>query len=399
MHRVLAIALSLMVVACAADAAPDTTESTTTTTAPTTTTTTTTTAPPTTTTTIYEMDVAGADPALSELMTRLYSGEAEADSFPAPASVTEAFAGADVDRPVSATATTAEWDEETRLAVVETEKDVTLAIADPDWRIIGGWWPSVEGGNHLGKFPKLIAVVGSDARPGENRETARADSIHFLGIDKQGNAGIVGVPRDSWVPIPGAGNSKINASLAFGGPDMMMDTFAELTGLEFDGYLVTGFEGFEGLIGALGGLAIDVPRNFNDRWAKAYLDAGEQVLDAAQALALSRARKTIPGGDFQRQEHGGLVMMAAQAMVRANGPAGLPEILAAARPHVSTSFTPGQLLLLSAAITRIDPDNIVNVVAPGGTGMAGSASVVFLNNSVDALWEDLADGSLETPEQ
>lgn len=396
MHRVLAIALSLVVVACSAEAAPDTTESTTTTTTTTTVPTTTTTVP-TTTTTIYEMDVAGADPELSELMTRLYSGEAEPDSLAAPVRVVKAFAGSDTDRPLSATATTAEWDEKTRLAVVKTKKDVTLAVADPDWRIIGGWWPSVKGGQHLGKFPKVIAVAGSDARPGENRETARADSIHFLGLDGKGNAGIVGVPRDSWVPIPGAGNSKINASLAFGGPDMMVNTFSELTGFEFDGYLVTGFEGFEGLIEVLGGLAMDVPRNFDDQAAKAYIDAGEQVLDAAQALALSRTRKTLPRGDFQRQEHGGLVMMAAQAMVRANGPSSLPKTLAAARPHFSTSFTPGQLLLLSAAITRIDPDNIVNVVAPGGTGTAGRASVVFLRDSADALWEDLADGNLEQP--
>jgi polyisoprenyl-teichoic acid--peptidoglycan teichoic acid transferase len=330
------------------------------------------------------------------LVSGLYSGNAEPGSFPAPEPLVEAFAAAAGDLPTEAIAAVAEWDEETELAAVVAGEDVTLAVADPDWRVIGGWWPSMDIDPYLGEFPKLLAVVGSDARPGENRDTARADSIHFVGIDADGNAGIVGVPRDSWVPIPGAGNSKINASLAYGGPDMMMDTFTELTGLTFDGYLLTGFAGFQGMIDVLGGLAMDVPRNFNDRWAKAYISAGEQVLNAAEALALSRTRKTLPRGDFQRQEHGGLVMMAAQSMVRAGGAYGLPELLADVRPHVSTDLGPEELLITAAAITRVRPDSVVNVVAPGGVGSAGGASVVFLRDSAGDLWEDLADGSLET---
>lgn len=393
MRRASLVILSVVIVSCsAAGAEPTTTTSTSTST------TTTTTTIPTTTTTVYRLEIDGADGPLAELMTRLYAGEAEADSFPAPAAVVEAFAVAETDPPASATARVAEWDESTRLAAVQAGDDITLAVADPDWRIVGGWWPSVDLKARLGALPKIIAVVGSDARPKENRETARADSIHFVGIDGRGSAGIVGVPRDSWVPIPGAGTSKINAALAFGGPEMMMDTFTELTDLDFDGYLLTGFAGFEGLIDVLGGLAIDVPRDFNDQAAKAYLEAGEQILDAADALAFTRTRKTLPQGDFQRQEHGGLAMMAAQAMVRAGGPLALPELLAAAHPHFSTDMNPAGLLQLAAAITLVDPARVTNVVAPGGTGSAGGASVVFLRDSASGLWDDLADGNLDPPE-
>lgn len=373
------------------------TEATSTTVAPTTapppTSSTTTTTAPTTTTTLPRPEISGAGPQLTRLMHGLYDGTASAPGVPDV--IRKLLAGGEGDPPAAGTTFSSEWDDGMHLAVIEAGDDITLAVADPEWRIIGGWWPSQGVGAYLREFPKLVAVVGSDARPKENREATRADSIHFVGIDAEGNAGIVGVPRDSWVPIPGAGSSKINASLAFGGPDMMMDTFTELTGLDFDGYLLTGFAGFEGLIDLLGGLAMDVPRDFNDQAAKAYLQAGEQVLNAAEALALSRVRKTIPGGDFQRQEHGGLVMMAAQSMVKANGPHGLPELLAGARPHVSTDLGPGELLVLAAAITRVDPDRVVNVVAPGGVGTAGGASVVFLSDSANQLWEDLADGSLE----
>lgn len=390
---ILLVAMALTIAACSEDAEPTTTTSSSTTTTSTSTTTTT---APTTTTTEYRLEIEGAGAELIGLVSHLYSGEAEVGSLPAPDALVEAFAKAEGDLPAEAVASVAQWDEETEVATVVAGEDVTLAVADPDWRIVGGWWPGRGVEAHLGEFPKILAVVGSDARPDENRETARADSIHFVGIDADGAAGIVGVPRDSWVPIPGAGNSKINASLAFGGPEMMMNTFTELTGLEFDGYLLTGFAGFEGMIEVLGGLAMDVPRNFNDRAAKAYLSAGEQVLDAAEALALSRTRKTLPRGDFQRQEHGGLVMMAAQSMVRAGGAYGLPELLAGVQPHLSTDLDPGELLVTAAAIAQVEPGSITNVVAPGGVGSAGGASVVFLRDSAHDLWEDLADGSLET---
>ncbi len=396
MKRVLSIVLllALPLAACSGQAAPTTTTSSSTTT----TTSSTTTTIPTTTTTLYSLDLEGAEADLAEFMTTLYSGSADPETFPAPPEVVEAFVAAEGEAPLEGSAAVAAWDEQVRLGVVEVGEDVTLLVADPEWRVVGGWWPSVEAGTHLGEFPKIVAVVGSDARPKEQRDETRSDSIHFVGIDAEGNAGIVGVPRDSWVPIPGRGRSKINAALALGGPQLMMDTFADLTGLDFDGYLLTGFAGFEGLIEVLGGLAIEVPQRFNDSAAKADIEPGEQVLDPKQALAMARTRKTLPRGDFQRQYHGGLILQAAQAMVKARGPLALPDLLAGAQPHVSTNFGPDGLLVLAAAVIRVDPAKVVNVVAPGGTGSAGGASVVFLSDSASALWEDLADGSLEPPD-
>ncbi|MGH8911678.1 MAG: LCP family protein [Acidimicrobiia bacterium] len=400
MKRLIAylVVLSLVAVACSGDAEPTTT----TTSLPPTTTSTTTTIPtttttiPTTTTTLAKPQVDGTDPELAALIESLYAIPTDSTAPAAPEPVLAAFTDAEGAPPATGVATVAPWDNETRLAVVLADKDVTLAVADPTWRVVGGWWPSMGVGQMLGSFPKIVAVVGSDARPDERRDATRADSIHLVGLDGKGNAGIVGIPRDSWVPIPGAGTSKINASLAFGGPEMMMDTFVELTDLDFDGYVLTGFAGFESLIEILGGLKIDVPRSFNDKAAKAYLDAGEQILDGAQALAMSRARKTMPRGDFTRQEHGGLVIMAAQAMIRAAGIESLPALVGNSRPFVSTNFDPGELLVLAAAVRRVDPDNVVNKVAAGGTGSAGGASVVFLRDSAAELWEDLADGKLET---
>lgn len=394
MKRFVALVGCVAVVACSAPAA----ETTTTTLAPTTSTTSTTTSTtlaPTTTTTLPSPQVDSDDPELAAMIEALYQVAQGGPAPAAPENVVAALSTAEGTPPDTATATIAAWDEATTLAVVTAGDDVTLAAADPTWRIIGGWWPSLGVAQELGAFPKVIAVVGSDARPNQRRDATRADSIHFVGLDGAGGAGIVGVPRDSWVPIPGRGSSRINAPLALSGPDLMMETFESVSGLEFDGYLLTGFAGFESLIELLGGLDMDVPRNFSDKAAKAYIEAGRQILSGADALAVSRARKTLPTGDFMRQEHGGLVILAAQAMVRAAGVETLPSLLAGARPYVSTDLTPAELLTLAAATTRVDPDTVENVVAPGRTGTAGSASVVFLQDSADLLWEDLADGRLD----
>ena len=35
---------------------------------------------------------------------------------------------------------------------------------------------------------------------------------------------MIGIPRDSWVSIPGYGSDRINAALYYGGPQLMADT-------------------------------------------------------------------------------------------------------------------------------------------------------------------------------
>jgi LCP family protein required for cell wall assembly len=365
----------------------------TTTVAPTTSTTTTI---PTTTTTLLPVEGEGVDPDLTAMIRALYELPEGADSLPAPQSVIEGFGAAENPTdPTIATAHVGAVEEGPRVAVVEAGDDITLAVADPEWRVVGGWWPSHQVTAELGTFPKTIAVVGSDARPDEDRDTARSDSIHFVTLDGQGSAAVVGLPRDSWVTIPGRGTTKVNAALSLGGPELMMETFAELTGVSFDGYLLTGFVGFQDLIGVLGGLEIDVPTALNDRAAKASISAGLQVLQANDALAFARVRKALPNGDFGRQANGGLALIAAASMVKTMGVTAIPGLIAGSWDMYSTDMGVDELLILAAAITMVEPEQAKNVVAAGSSGSAGAASVVFLSDSAFVTFEDMADGRLE----
>jgi anionic cell wall polymer biosynthesis LytR-Cps2A-Psr (LCP) family protein len=139
---------------------------------------------------------------------------------------------------------------------------------------------------------------------------------------------------------------------------------------------------------------IDVPFAMNDRWAKVSLAAGEQILNGAQALGFSRARKTVPNGDFTRSEHQGTVIISAAKTVQALGYLALPTLIEQSAPHLITDLSPEELLTFSAMSINSDLASVTNVVAPGSSGSAGGASVVFLSSSVGALFSDLADGRL-----
>ncbi len=385
--RKITLVIALVLVACSGEAVSTTTLPPTTT-APTTTI-------PTTTTTQLPVEGEGVDPELTALVRALYDLPEGAATLAAPASVIDGFeAAGDVADPTSATAYVGIPEEGPRMAVVEVGDDVTLAVADPDWRVVGGWWPSHQVDAHLGEFPKTIAVIGSDARPNEDRDTARSDSIHFVILDGEGSAAVVGLPRDSWVPIPGRGSTKVNAALSIGGPELMMETFTDLTGAEFDGYLLTGFAGFQEMIGVLGGLEIDVPRALNDKSAKASIAAGLQVLEARDALAFTRVRKALPDGDFGRSANGGLALIAAAASVKAMGVTAVPDLMARSLGMYSTDMDVEELLTLAAAITQVDPAQVGNVVAAGSGGTAGGASVVYLRDSAYETFADMTDGRL-----
>ncbi len=392
------VALSLTLILIVSGCSPEAMESTTTTStsATTTSTSTTTTTIATTTTTLLAINgEGGADPQLAALIRSLYALNQTRGTVPAPQRVVDNFIAATAPTmPPSAAATVGAIGDAARIAVVVAGHDVTLAVADPTWRIVGGWWPSHQVAAALGNFPKTIAVVGSDARPRQDREQTRADSIHFVTLAADGASAIVGLPRDSWVPIDGGGKNKVNAALYFAGPDGLLRTFADLTGAEFDGYMLTGFRGFRDMINVLGGLEIDVPRALNDRFAEAAIQAGMQVLDSGDALAFARVRKALPDGDFGRQLNGGLALMAAVTMIKGMGPSALPDLIERSWGVYSTDMSPEELLLLAGAVYNVDLARTTNVVASGSAGSAGRASVVFLNDAAYTTFEDMQDGHL-----
>ncbi|WP_347351705.1 LCP family protein [Intrasporangium sp.] len=171
-------------------------------------------------------------------------------------------------------------------------------------------------------------LVGSDSRAGltkaqrkeyatGNAEGQRTDTIMLVHVSESGGKPVmVSIPRDSYVPIPGYGSNKINASFSLGGPKLLTRTVEQVTGIHVDGYLEIGLGGFAAVVDSLGGVDICVPRNMTDKKAGIDLKKGCQTLDGKDALGYVRSRYEDPLGDIgraarQRQFLGALMKQAA----------------------------------------------------------------------------------------
>ena len=242
-----------------------------------------------------------------------------------------------------------------------------------------GYTPSL-----TGTKPVVILAVGSGARPGDDVMHSLSDSIHLIFLSPANHhATIVGIPRDSWVSIPGHGTAKINAALGYGGPDLMVQTVESLAGVHIDYWAITTFWGFTDMINQINGLTIDVPFRFNDpSYSRANLQPGLQRLNGVQALAMARDRHSMLAGDFARSENQGRLMLAALAQFQQTyeaDPGNMFTWLGAGMSNMTTTVPLNEATELAFTASKVPVKNVQNVVLPGGTGMIGSQSVVQLN--------------------
>ncbi|WP_240666199.1 LCP family protein [Oerskovia turbata] len=153
-----------------------------------------------------------------------------------------------------------------------------------------------------------ILVLGSDSRisagdPSQWQAGAqRTDAIMLVHLpaDRK-SAQVVSFPRDSWVPIPGHGEAKINAAFSYGGPALMIETVEQLTGVRIDHFALTDFTSFTTLTDALGGVLIRIPEDIGDG-KKVQFTAGVHNLSGEEALAYTRQRYGLANGDFGRAQ-------------------------------------------------------------------------------------------------
>lgn len=244
-----------------------------------------------------------------------------------------------------------------------------------------------------GKRPLFILALGSDARPGERVDRLRADSIHILGINlRQRKASILGFPRDSYVPIPGHGSAKINDAMTLGGPPLMVKTVEQLTGIRMDFWLLTSFRGLDRMVDAVGGITVKVPYSMHDPYSGANFRAGRQRLSGEEALAFARNRYDTPNGDFSRSLNQGKLLISALAELQKDfdkNPAVLFHWIGALWRNVQSDLPDKTLLNLALTATQVNPSRVRNVVAPGGSGFAGGASVVYISGSAQHLYRDM----------
>ncbi|KAF0107873.1 MAG: LytR family transcriptional protein [Anaerolineaceae bacterium] len=159
-----------------------------------------------------------------------------------------------------------------------------------------------------------VLLIGLDYRDWEIGEGApRSDTMIVLTIDPVSKTGgILTVPRDLWVNIPGFGYGKINTAYSLGegndlpggGGELARKTVENVIGVPIQHYAQVDFATFEAFIDAVGGVKVEVTEAIElDPIGGGYdhviLQPGRYTLDGRLALAYARNRSTS-GNDVDR---------------------------------------------------------------------------------------------------
>ena len=245
-------------------------------------------------------------------------------------------------------------------------------------------------GVSVGRDVVWILAVGSDARPGQDMNRSRGDALQLVGINtRTGAATAIGVPRDSWVGIPGHGREKINSALYFAGPRGMAGAMRNLVGIEPDYVMVTRFPFFEDMVDDIGGITVTNPRRFADPYLKKEgFRKGRIHLGGYDAMAFSRVRKGLAGGDFDRSANQQRTLRGIHARIRARAstPGFIERGVMTVMEHMSTNASPGELFELAQAVAQVRPGRITTCVVGGRVGFVGAASVVFPDVAQARRW-------------
>lgn len=149
----------------------------------------------------------------------------------------------------------------------------------------------------------LVYISGVDSR-GSLYATSRSDVNIVLAVNPTTNhIRMLSVPRDSYVPIAGGGNNQYDKLTHAGiyGINSSLQTMENLLELPINYYAKINFTTLIELVDVLGGIQVDNDVDFSA--GGHYFPAGRITLYGEEALAFSRERYSLQGGDLARGQN------------------------------------------------------------------------------------------------
>lgn len=227
-----------------------------------------------------------------------------------------------------------------------------------------------------------ILLLGIDQRTALN-ETGpfRTDTMMLVSVNPVAKtAGVLSIPRDLWVNIPGYQPGRINTANALGdangypggGPALAAETVRQTLGMPVDKYILINFDVFLSVVNTVSpdGTEICVREVIDDPHypdagfgtIHVHFDPGCQILDAEQLLQYARTRAT-QGSDFDRAARQQEVLRALRDKVLSVG--GIAAFIGQApalwedlADSVKTNLTLDEILKLGSLLGEIPKDGI-----------------------------------------
>lgn len=229
--------------------------------------------------------------------------------------------------------------------------------------------------------PVNILLLGIDQRPGTTVQTL-TDTMMLITIDPNtGNMGMLSLPRDLLVMVPGYYETTINVAHVLGytekhpggGPALAKETVAEFTGQPVHYYVRVNFDGFRALLDEVGCIEIEVPFDIDDPlfpdnnygYDPLFIPAGLHCMDAELALKYARTRHV--DSDFGRMDRQQQVLLAAKKKVFSTGQLAhlitrLPTLLSTLSDSLKTDMPLSQQITLANLGWKLDTAHIRRLV-------------------------------------
>mgnify|MGYP006288622851 FL=1 len=229
----------------------------------------------------------------------------------------------------------------------------------------------------VGEEQVTVLLLGVDERSQESGPW-RTDTMILMTLDPETKqAGVLSIPRDLWVPIPGHGDRRINAAHFLGdlydhpdgGPGLAVETVEYNLGVPIDYYVRVNFEAFVTFVDQIGGVDVYVEKTINDPtypdhhygYDPLYIEEGWHHFNGEMALKYARTRHG--SNDFDRARRQQQVMMAILNRITSyemlpDLARGAPELYDTVKRSVKTDLALDQILALANMAVSVDQETI-----------------------------------------
>ncbi len=267
-----------------------------------------------------------------------------------------------------------------------------------------------------------VLLLGIDERESEQGPW-RTDTMILLTLDPETKtAGMLSIPRDTWVEIPDYGFfDRINKAHfrgdadqypGGGGPALAVKTVQQNFGVPVNYYLSINFNAFVKVIDQIGCIPIGVPQTIDDPtypdgaygYDPFHIEAGDHCLAGEELLKYARTRATY-GSDFDRAVRQQQVIHAVRSHVLSTGQlptliAQAPELYDTVQDGINTNLSLSQMIELARVVADIPDENICSRVVDNYyvsllTLDDSSQVLVPDRNAVRGLVEDIFTGTGE----
>lgn len=245
-----------------------------------------------------------------------------------------------------------------------------------------------------------IALFGVDQR---EEEACRSDVIMVATVDKRHNKiKLTSIMRDSYVPIDGYGQDKINSAYFYGGPELAVKTLNQVFDLKITDYVTVNFSEMAEIVDAVGGVQIDISeaerKDANHNMIEQSAQSGKpvdtieqpglQTLSGMQAVAYARIRH-VGNADYDRTARQREVMEQIFEKGKNMNPMEYPGLIKQMLPLVETSLDLTEIMDMASIMLRSVTFEDLRIPCNQDLIDGGSLKI----NGVDYLYYDLDSSS------